>query len=340
MSIFSATNEKAFDDEDRHSVYLNPLPPSARSAKSAARSKSDSPPLSTTGIGRREPSNEDSDVAFYSPDGSLLKRVDKLTPIYDGVPPIALPPPVCPQPIPCLHPVFQLRNFFLFDFAVLPGEVTILNSKTLLQDQITQAAFVSALLSTMILPMLIVVSGDATQAGGFDGEWITEPDASLGQVAGPTTGWYFKAVVATLLSSSLVLCVSCVVHSVFYLIMMNSFVSLDEVTCWLDEIGWKATSPLRMFVLGTLMFIAAAIIYLCKIFELRISVLALAIAWLVCFCFPHYVLASVTASFYRARYKVSRGWRIADKVTVVEDPSPTSYELYLKPFFDLYLSCK
>ncbi len=135
-----------------------------------------------------------------------------------------------------------------------------------MEGQLVQIALVAALAATMIFPVIF--------------ELDNVPDLVVRYVI---LGLVMVATLFMLMS---------VVHSVFYIIIMNEYNSMDEFMCWIELIGWKATFPMQMFMIGMFTAIVAICVFIFGTSDFMISISIVA-TLVIIYCICHVVLASV-----------------------------------------------
>ena len=92
-----------------------------------------------------------------------------------------------------------------------------------MENQLTQTGLISALLSTMLFTMIFEIKDFKDEA-----LLVCSLLVMLGMVS----------LLMSLISSS------------FFIMMINEFNSLDEYAFWIEDIGWRSTLPMRLFIFG------------------------------------------------------------------------------------------
>ncbi len=177
----------------------------------------------------------------------------------------------------------------------------------------------------MVLPLVTSVLTESDFQPGLAGIWIE------GEI--PTKGWFIKLAASVFLIAGLLILMLCVMHAVFFMLIMNEFGSLDEFCRWTELLGWKGTSPMRLLTIGLVSTIMGYMCYLFEVCEWRMFVILIVLC-VVIFMSCHFIISSVMWNFYQAKYDVARGWRLADQTVHpdAEDPLLTQYQLWIEPF--------
>ena len=153
------------------------------------------------------------------------------------------------------------------------------------ETELNSIALVSALLSTVAAAMVL---------GASSMEWPV-----------------MKLTMALSSSVAFTCLLVSVLHSVYLTLMINEFGNLDELTRFLDRIGWLRTLPARTLIVGMWGLIGSLVSYLFE-FLGPVGITIVVAICSVIFVSTHLMLMQVMKSFHGALHDVKEGYRIEE----------------------------